>query len=77
MIVEIGHFALIVALMLSLIGAVLPHLGAYRANDRMLSMSDGLAISQFLMAFIAFASLMHAYVTSDFSVLKFPETASL
>jgi len=70
MIVEIGHFALIVALMLSLIGAVLPHLGAYRANDRMLSVSDGLAISQFLMAFIAFASLMHAYVTSDFSVLN-------
>ena len=68
MIAELGHFALIVALMLALVGAVLPHLGAVRNNAVWMQRADGLMLTQFLMAAIAFASLMHAYIISDFSV---------
>jgi cytochrome c-type biogenesis protein CcmF len=70
MIVEIGHFALILALVLAALGAILPHVGAASTNMQMLRRSVGLASAQFIMALVAFAALMYSYITSDFSVLN-------
>ncbi|UTW55628.1 heme lyase CcmF/NrfE family subunit [Kordiimonas sp. SCSIO 12610] len=70
MIIEVGHFALIVALVMAAIGAVLPHVGATTHNSQLMRRSTGLVIGQFLMAAVAFASLMYSYIISDFSVLN-------
>jgi cytochrome c-type biogenesis protein CcmF len=54
MITELGHFALILALVLACVQATVPLIGA--------------AGLQFVMIAIAFAALTHAFVTSDFSL---------
>ncbi|MXQ13856.1 heme lyase CcmF/NrfE family subunit [Microvirga makkahensis] len=70
MFVEAGHFALALALGLSLIQFVVPLWGA-RANDPVL-MSVGRATSLAVFVCIAFSflALTVAYVTSDFSVVN-------
>lgn len=67
---EIGHFALILALMLAIVGSTLPHIGAARSDVRLLRLSDQSALIQFIMVSISFGALMYAFVTSDFSVLN-------
>ncbi|HEU6440864.1 MAG TPA: heme lyase CcmF/NrfE family subunit, partial [Microvirga sp.] len=75
MFVEAGHFALALALGLSLIQFVVPLWGA-RANDPVL-MSVGRATGLAVFACIAFAfmALTIAYVTSDFSVVNVVENS--
>ncbi|RMB02042.1 heme lyase CcmF/NrfE family subunit [Eilatimonas milleporae] len=68
MIAEVGHFALVLALMLALAGAVLPHIGIARGDARMMGLADHMALGQLTMVIVAFAALTHAFVTSDFSV---------
>ncbi len=69
MIPEIGNFALIVALFLSLVQGLLPIIGAARNNQVMMSTARPLAVGQFLIVVIAFACLVQAFVNNDFSVL--------
>jgi len=73
--VEAGHFALALALGLSLIQLVVPLWGA-RANDPVL-MSVGRTTGLAVFACIAFAflALTVAYVTSDFSVVNVVENS--
>ena len=75
MIVEAGHFALALALGLSLIQLIVPLWGA-RANDPVL-MSVGRATGLAVFACIAFAfmALTAAYVNSDFSVVNVVENS--
>ena len=75
MFVEAGHFALALALGLSLIQLVVPLWGA-RANDPVL-MSVGRTTGLAVFACIAFAflALTVAYVTSDFSVVNVVENS--
>ncbi len=68
MITEIGHFALLLALGLSVIQASLPLIGAARADQSMMQTAVPAAKGQFVFVLIAFAALTYAYVTSDFSV---------
>lgn len=65
---EIGHFALILALLLSIVQAVVPLAGA--ATRRPLWMAYGLpgAGGQFLFLLIAYACLTASYLLDDFSV---------
>lgn len=70
MIPEIGHFALIAALLLALLGASVPQYGLHRGNVRLMALAEPLAYSQFFMAVVAFAALTYAYLTSDFSVMN-------
>ena len=70
MIVEIGHFALALALMMAAIQATLPLMGAARGNAAIMDLARHLALGQFLFVAMSFLALMHAYVTSDFSVLN-------
>ena len=68
MIVEFGHFALILALLVAAFQTVVPFVGARRRDARLMNVAEPAAISQFILLAMAFVALMHAYVTSDFSV---------
>ena len=75
MIVEIGHFALILALVLSLVQSVVPVWGAMTRDTRLMAVAPPVAGVMFLFVGIAFAALTHAYMTSDFSVLNVIENS--
>src|SRR5690606_32820909 len=66
--VEIGHFALAVALALGIALGVLPLVGAQRRDDRLMAVAQPAAIAQFLVIALAFATLVAAFVDNDFSV---------
>ncbi|MFT5507005.1 MAG: cytochrome c-type biogenesis protein CcmF [Hyphomicrobiaceae bacterium] len=68
MIVEIGHFALLLALAVAVVQMTVPFWGAQRGNVAWMQVAMPASIVQFAMATIAFAALTYAYVVSDFSV---------
>jgi cytochrome c-type biogenesis protein CcmF len=68
MFIELGHFALALALCLALIQSVVPLVGAARRLSGWMAVGRTAAIGQFLLVALAFAALTHAFVTSDFSV---------
>ncbi|MBT5674187.1 MAG: heme lyase CcmF/NrfE family subunit [Rhodospirillaceae bacterium] len=68
MIAEIGHFALILALVLAVVQGTLPLIGAWRGNDALMAVSRPTVAGQFVFISLAFACLMYAYVVSDFSI---------
>ncbi|WP_112309391.1 heme lyase CcmF/NrfE family subunit [Pseudogemmobacter bohemicus] len=68
MLIELGHFALILALMVALIQTILPLWGAHRGNHLLMALAGPAAVVQFGLLAFAFAVLIHAFVTSDFSV---------
>jgi len=70
MIAEMGHFALILALFVSLIQASLPMVGAARRHAGLMNVAKPAALLQFVLVGLAFSALIAAYVTSDFSVLN-------
>jgi cytochrome c-type biogenesis protein CcmF len=74
-IVELGHFALILALLVAVVQVVVPAFGASIRDERMMRVAEPAAVSQFLLIAMAFFALMHAYVTSDFSVLNVAENS--
>jgi len=74
-IVEFGHFALILALLVAVVQVVLPMAGASLKDERMMRVAEPAAVSQFILIAIAFVALMHAYVTSDFSVANVAENS--
>jgi cytochrome c-type biogenesis protein CcmF len=66
--IEIGHFALILALGVALAQLALPALGAWAGDVRLMRVARPAAVAQFLLVLVAFGALTIAYVTSDFSV---------
>jgi cytochrome c-type biogenesis protein CcmF len=68
MIVELGHFALILACFVALIQAVLPLWGAQRGVAPLMALARPAAQTQFLLVLFAFLALVQAFVASDFSV---------
>jgi len=73
MMVEIGHFALALALCVSLAQSCLPLVGASRRNLALMEVGRGAAFASFALVALAFAALINAHVTSDFSVLNVVE----
>ncbi|HEX6792302.1 MAG TPA: heme lyase CcmF/NrfE family subunit [Casimicrobiaceae bacterium] len=73
MIPEIGHFALILALLVALAQGVVPMLGAARRDAALMSVAVPAARTQFALVALAFACLAYAFVTSDFSVANVAE----
>ncbi len=69
MIPEIGHFALILALVMALSQSVLPLIGASNGNAAWIALAKPSARGQFLFTAIAYACLTWAFVSDDFSVL--------
>ena len=68
MIVEVGHYALVLALALALVQSVLPIWGVKAADARLMAVARPVAWGQFGFVAISFAALTWAHVASDFSV---------
>jgi len=68
MIPELGQFALIVALICAFIQAVLPLIGSFTRIPNLIAVAKPAAQAQFLALSVAFACLVYAFVTHDFSV---------
>jgi cytochrome c-type biogenesis protein CcmF len=68
--IELGHFALALALAVALVQATLPLAGAARGRLDWMDVARTSALAQALLVALAFGCLMLAYVTSDFSVLN-------
>jgi cytochrome c-type biogenesis protein CcmF len=68
MIVELGHFALVLALVIAVVQTALPMLGAETNDARLMSLARPAALAQLLCILIAFGALLQAYITCDFSV---------
>ena len=75
MIVEAGHFALILAFALSLAQSVAPLYGARRNAPSLMAMGTSAAFGQFVFVALAFAALAWAHLASDFSVLNVAENS--
>ena len=58
MIVEIGHYALVLALALALAQSVVPLAGSLRRDAAMMAMAPPVALLQFAFIVLAFASLI-------------------
>ena len=70
MIPEIGHFALILCLALSIVQGVLPLIGAARGNGALMAVARPAAAANALFGTIAFACLAYSFYLSDFTVLN-------
>ena len=70
MIIELGHFALILALVVALVQAVVPYYGAVTGRKAWMLLGRQSSVSVCGLVTIAFVSLIHAYALSDFSVLN-------
>ena len=68
MIVELGHFALILAFCVALVQCVSPLLGLAVRDNRLLKIADASAPVLFVLIAYSFAALIYAHVVSDFSV---------
>ncbi|HWB45695.1 MAG TPA: heme lyase CcmF/NrfE family subunit [Hyphomicrobiaceae bacterium] len=68
MIVELGHFAVVLALTVALVQMALPLWGAQIGDRRLMGVAAPAALAQFALLAFAFLALVNAYVTSDFSV---------
>ena len=75
MIVEIGHYALVLALVLSLAQSVVPLVGARLNDERLMATAAPMASTVFLLVGLSFAALVTAYLRSDFSVLNVYENS--
>jgi cytochrome c-type biogenesis protein CcmF len=68
MIVELGHFALVLAFVVACIQMVVPLVGAQKGWRGWMAVGEPAATTQFLLILFSFAALTWAFVTSDFSL---------
>ncbi len=76
MIVELGHFALILALFVSLIQFGAPLIGLRTRDSRLMAMADASAPILFALIAGSFLALIWAHVASDFSVANVYENSN-
>jgi len=69
MIPELGHFALILALCMSLVLAIVPMIGSLNNTPGWVDLARPAAHGQFIFLVIAFGCLVNAFLSNDFSVL--------
>ncbi|WP_284326004.1 heme lyase CcmF/NrfE family subunit [Cypionkella aquatica] len=68
MIIEFGHFCLVLAFVVAVVQTSLPLWGAHRGDARLMAVGDPAAVIQFLLIAASFAALTYGFVTSDFSL---------
>ncbi|MGC9461610.1 heme lyase CcmF/NrfE family subunit [Vibrio genomosp. F10] len=68
MIVEIGHFALIVSLGLAVLLSILPLVGASRNDTMLMNTARPLSWGMFLLIMVSFIVLLWAFYVNDFTV---------
>ncbi len=66
--VEIGHFALVLALALGLVQMTVPLIGARLRDERMMAVAGPVTLAGFVFTALSFAILTMAYARSDFSL---------
>jgi cytochrome c-type biogenesis protein CcmF len=74
-IVEIGHYALTLALALALVQTIAPLWGAARRDEGLIDVAQSTAIIQFVAIALSFAALVEAHLVSDFSVRNVVENS--
>ncbi len=77
MLVEIGHFALVLALLVAAVQGTLPLVGAAARNRALMDLARPAALLQFGLVASSFGVFIHAHIVSDFSVLNVFENSSL
>ncbi len=77
MIIELGHFALILSLCFSLALAIFPILGVQRGSDRLMLSGRALALGQFVFTALATLSLVYAFLSDDFRSILWPRNPIL
>jgi cytochrome c-type biogenesis protein CcmF len=75
MIVEAGHYALVLALALALVNAIVPLWGSLTGQPRLMAVARSNALAQFALTAAAFAALTYAHVVSDFSLVNVVENS--
>ncbi len=75
MITELGHFALILSLMVAIVQMVVPMVGAHKRWPGWMAVAEPAANLQFLLIAFSFGALTWAFVTSDFSLLLVVENS--
>ncbi len=68
MIIELGHFALILAFAVAILQAIIPLIGAQKRWPGWMAFAVPAANAQFFLTAFAFGVLTYAFVVSDFSV---------
>ncbi len=68
MIIELGHYALVLALATVIVQSVLPLMGTIRNDRSLMAVAPVAALAGFLLVLFSFSVLTFAYVVSDFSV---------
>ena len=68
MIPELGHFALILALLVAIAQGTLPLVGAQRRDAALMAIARPAALAQFFLVAFAFGCLAYSFATNDFSV---------
>ncbi|MBD9452115.1 heme lyase CcmF/NrfE family subunit [Rhizobium sp. RHZ02] len=68
MIIEIGHYALILALATALVVSIVPVIGARRLDRAMMDLASVGSLAMFALVAFSFGVLTYAHVVSDFSV---------
>ena len=76
MLIEIGHFALVLALIFSILLVVLPSIGIYQNKSSLAQLSKPLVWGQCFWITVAFFVLMNAFLTNDFSVKYVAENSN-
>jgi cytochrome c-type biogenesis protein CcmF len=70
MLPELGHFALILALLISVVLGTLPLVGAHRGNVTWMRLARPAAQAFFFFVLLAWLALVASFVNDDFSVLN-------
>jgi cytochrome c-type biogenesis protein CcmF len=73
--VELGHFALFLALAVACWQMLVPLYGAWRGDVALMEQGRMAAVSQLALIALSFAALTNAYLVSDFSVLNVAENS--
>jgi cytochrome c-type biogenesis protein CcmF len=68
MIIEIGHYALVLALAIAIILSIVPVIGARRGDQATMEIAPFGSVLLFALVAFSFAALTYAHVVSDFSV---------
>ncbi|MCC6864262.1 MAG: cytochrome c biogenesis protein CcsA, partial [Rhodobacteraceae bacterium] len=68
MLIELGHFALVLALAVAVVQSVVPLIGSQRRDAAWMAIAVPAAIAQLLLVAFSFGVLTWAFVSSDFSL---------
>jgi cytochrome c-type biogenesis protein CcmF len=75
MIVETGHYALVLALALAIVQFAIPFAGARLGDAALMRVARPTAIAQFLFVALSYGALTYAHVVSDFSLVNVIENS--